>query len=150
METDEIREFFRKKLPNKNVFVLALDQLATKVSLPIGIVLNLSPSTEGGSHWVGIYINDLGHCTYFCSYGEKAQNKEILWFLKMNSKSVHYNIKQIQSPTSIVCGLYAVAFIYAAFSGITLVSFLRPFTFNFKLNDVIIRRMFERYDKYLN
>jgi len=150
MDTHEIIEFFRKKLPNKNVFVLASNKLPAKFSLPIGIVLNLSPSTESGSHWVGIYINELAHATYFCSYGERALIKEVQWFLKKNCKSVNYNRKQLQSPTSNVCGLYAAIFIYSAFNDVTLKNLLRPFTFNFKLNDVIIRQMFERYDKYRN
>lgn len=53
----EILDTLKSNLPNEEIFVRPIDLLPRNVKFPMGIVINLSNSNEGGTHWVSLFIN---------------------------------------------------------------------------------------------
>lgn len=140
----ELDAFLKKKLKNKNVRVVPSDMLPAKFSLPAGFIVNLSPSNHQGSHWIAIFINESGATTYFCSYGMKPEVRSIQHFLRLHSKTIQYNDRQLQAMQSTYCGEYAAMFLLNSFSGVRLSDFLKKFSMNLILNDMLITKMFNR------
>lgn len=62
-------------------------------------VLNLDKKEGPGTHWVAVYLNE-----YYDAYG--LPPPECLAHMKK------YNIIQHQRPSTALCGLYAIYFIY--------------------------------------
>lgn len=146
----EIESFFKNKQLD-NTFVVSSDCLPEKFKLPVGIVVNLSPSHDEGTHWVAIFIDDGGNGSYFCSLGMKPKVLNILRFLRMKCKIIHFNYNQIQSTRATFCGQYSAVFIYCALKyNIGLSEFASHFSPNTTLNDLFIQRVFGRLTKFSN
>ena len=81
------------------------------------INLNNVKDNEGnimqGSHWVCLYIDNLGNAVYMDSYGI-APPIEVMTRIEENNKikDFLYNTKNIQSMMSDVCGYFCLAYIY--------------------------------------
>lgn len=138
----ELVEFLSKKLPNGNIYVTPSDLLPKKFTLPAGFIVNLSPSDHGGSHWIAIFIDEEGEGTYFCSFAMRPKVRSIQYFLRMHCKKVHYNNMQLQAMKSTFCGQYSAMFLIHAFNGLGLSEYLKQFSTNLILNDMLIRKMF--------
>ena len=69
-------------LNHNNIFkgVFSSNNLPSKknFTIPAAFIINLSPSHEPGSHWVGIYINKKRIGYYFDSYGYLPKIKSII------------------------------------------------------------------------
>lgn len=128
-----------------NVFkgVFACDNLPSKVKLPAAFVINLSPITEPGSHWVALFIDDGGFCFYFDSFGLPPKNKSIIIFIRLHAKKFNFNKMQVQHITSIKCGMFCCGFIITVISGKPIKSYLRKFSSNLFINEIIINQMFK-------
>ncbi len=146
----ELRTFLRRKLADRQVYVMPSDILPERFSLPAGFIVNLSSSNQPGTHWVAIYINECGEGTYFCSFAMKPQEKNIQNFLRMHCKTIEYNSMQLQSQHSDLCGHYAAIFLMHAFNGLGLTHFQKFFSTNLILNDLLIRKMFTRCQNFSN
>lgn len=146
----ELAEFLLKKKISKNIYVVSSDRLPSNFSLPAGLIVNLSPSTHPGSHWIAIYIDVRGNGVYFCSFGMRPKVKSIQNFLKLRCKSVRHNPVQLQRLSSTFCGQYSAVFLFYAFQGVELKTFLKHFSRNLSLNDNLIVKMFHRLNKYVN
>lgn len=62
-----------------------------------------------GKHFVAIIVRKK-YILYIDSYGKPCKQPSFQKFLKALQKPIFYNDKQIQSVTSMYCGLYAVLF----------------------------------------
>ena len=146
MDTISIRSYIRQYQKN-NIFkgVFPCDSLPHNFSLPAAFVINLSPHNEPGTHWVALYINACGVAFYFDSFGMKPANHHIIAFLRMHTKKVGYNKKQIQHITSNKCGLFCCIFIVSMLKKCSINSFLDRFGLNLYVNDLIIVNMFSFY-----
>lgn len=144
----ELIGFLEQKLCNQLFYVVPSDLLPSRFSLPAGFIVNLSPSNHGGTHWIAIYIDEQGHGTYFDSFAMLPRVKTIQLFLRTHCKTVTYNRTQLQSQHSGFCGEYAAMFLLNAFNGLGLRRFLKFFSTNLILNDMLIRKMFARAQNF--
>lgn len=127
-----------------NIFkgVYPCDVLPNKFSLPAIFVINLSPHTEPGSHWVAVYISPKKLAFYFDSFGFPIQNTYILQFLRKHSNQITYNKEQLQHITSIKCGKFCCVFTISILRNSTISSFMTKFCKNLFVNDIVIENMY--------
>lgn len=80
-----------------NIFkgVFPCDSLPKKFSFPAIFIINLSPNTEPGSHWVAICITSKRYAFYFYSFGFPVNNHYISHFLKKHAFKITHNVKHI-------------------------------------------------------
>lgn len=142
---------FLKKKVGEGIHVVSSDNLPTVFKRPAGIIVNLSDSSSSGTHWVAIVIDELGNGTYFCSFGYKPKVRNIQRFLKTNCKTVLCNSQQLQKLSSTYCGEYCAVFLFLSLKhGLSLDHFLKYFSHNLVLNDVLIKKLFQRLDNFPN
>lgn len=85
---------------------------------PCSMVINYDDSTEPGSHWIAIYAPMKEVAFFFDSLGLDG-TEEIQSYLRTYYPTVHRFYRNIQKPTSKVCGQYAIFFIHMAALGYT-------------------------------
>lgn len=146
MNTKELNQFLLK-FPISKIFkgVFASDCLPSKVKLPFACIINLSSSTQFGSHWVSLYIDENGRCEYMDSYGLKPKVKYIIYFIKIHSKTLSINNIQLQHVASNTCGKYAAIFLLYKINGGTINNFSKLFSKNTFINDLTINNYFKYY-----
>lgn len=97
----KLTDFDYKKLKNYNL---------------IGAVINLDKSTQNGSHWVALIIDNISNTIeYFDSLGNKP-NKRIRDFIKILKKKYFIDFKSkvnkyIHQRKNTECGVYSIYFI---------------------------------------
>ena len=99
---------------------LDLADCAKRGKTKIGIIFNLDPHDEPGSHWVCAYIDiEQGNAYYFDSYGYKPPD-EISRLLKrckdQGCKNIYYNDIRHQRKGS-ECGMYSLFVIICLLNG---------------------------------
>jgi len=124
----------------KKYKVLARDQLSliNFTNLPLALIVNCSDSNSKGSHWISFYIYKIGYeivGDYFDSYNNLLSRYNIIPPFSIR----HHSSKVLQSSNSIVCGLYALFFIYVRSRGKSLKYFESRFGLNLLNNDKKIR-----------
>lgn len=147
MNTSTINRFVRP-FQREGIFkgVFACDQLPAVFSLPALFIINLSPSSESGSHWVSLHIDEQGTAFYFDSFGMVPRNVDILRFLKLHSKRSIHNKKQLQHLSSIKCGRFACVFVISILRGSGIKSVLDKFSNNLKINDIVIEGLYNYFN----
>jgi len=93
--------------------VYAADTLP-QVNVRKGVyIVNCDVSSQGGSHWICIYLKQDNTACFFDSYGVPPYEKHHLKFLTKNAgcKWTYNNIR-LQSEESSVCGHYCCLFTY--------------------------------------
>lgn len=133
-----------KSFQRQNIFkgVFPCDSLPNRFSLPAVFVINLSPHTEAGSHWIAIYISMNRIAFYFDSFGLPIKNSYILRFLKAHAIRITYNKTQVQHITSNKCGKFCCAFAIAILKNCSISSFMNKFCKNLFVNDIVIENMY--------
>lgn len=131
---------------NKIMKVCAIDQLpgSLQKNKEYGFVINLSRSTEPGSHWCGLFIDKHRNATWLCSFGMHPRGYDIAEFIKRNCKHFSYNKSPLQQLKYTVCGMYAAMFIIHMMRGGTLDSFTNHFSKNLLFNDLEIQKMYQQ------
>lgn len=132
---------FQKHKIFKGVF--PCDSLPSHFSLPAIFVINLSPHTEGGSHWVAAYISDNRFAYYFDSFGLPIRNRYILSFLERHAERITHNKSQLQHIASNKCGKFCCAFALAILKNCSIPSFMSKFSKNLFVNDIIVENMYK-------
>lgn len=148
MNTNEINEYLNYKNSSK-IFkgVFACDQLPEKFSLPAAFIINLSKKSEGGSHWVAMYFDRNSQSYFFDSFGLRPKNKYILNFIKSHSKKTQFNKIQLQHITSTKCGKFCCVFIAAILLNKTIKAFIKKFSNNLYINEIIVERLYTYFGK---
>ena len=143
MDTISITEYI-KPYQKQNIFkgVFACDSMPSRFSFPAAFVINLSPHDEPGSHWVALYIGKSGVAFYFDSFGMKATNFYVNAFLRMHTKKVIFNKKQLQHISSNKCGQFCCVFVVNALKECAIDNFISRFGMNLYVNDFILENMF--------
>jgi hypothetical protein len=145
MNSSQIRKVMKNHVPYFNN-VYAIDMLPSSFTLPAIFIVNLDPHTLPGSHWVAIYISNLGYGEYFDSYGMKPLQHRLLYFLRLHTKYWTYNTCRLQGVISNVCGQYCCLYALYRASGQTMSAFTDEFTHaNYCLNDRRVIKMFRQY-----
>lgn len=132
-----------KPFQKRNIFkgVFPCDSLPNHFTLPAIFVINLSPHTEGGSHWVATYISVKRVAFYFDSFGLPVRNTYIYHFLKNHAIRITYNKQQLQHITSTKCGKFCCTFAIAILKNCSISSFMAKFCKNLFVNDIVIENM---------
>lgn len=138
----ELQAFADMRIPARNIFVVPADLLPSSFRLPAGFIINLSPSTHPGTHWVSLWIDERGCATYFDSYGFPPRTREIKSFIRLHCKKLISSPSQCQQLQSKVCGYYAACHLFYASQGVEVKIFLGKFCKNLKLNDMLIKKMY--------
>lgn len=146
MNTEEINtllhHFNRRNRIKHHVEVCASNTLPRTFKPPAAIVVNTDDASEPGTHWVAVYVSKCGKkYEYFDSYGFPPFIKDHLEFLY--NHDVKFNLKQLQSDTSKVCGHYCLAFLNSRMNKMSTKSFLSTFTKNKRRNDTLVKRHIE-------
>lgn len=147
MNTLELQSFLDLNNINRKIKMIVcpidkLKKIKIKKNREYGIVVNLSNSSEPGSHWTGLYINNNKNSqsgafgAFFDSYGFSPRSFYIEDFIKQNCSNCSYNQRQLQQLTSKVCGMYAACFVMHMSNGGTLDSFTGKFSKNLRLNPI--------------
>ena len=114
------------------------DRLPTKPRL---LVWNTDPSDESGEHWIAVYVDDDEHYgEYFDSLG-RAPTRTFERYMDEHCREWIYNRKQLQSIVSRFCGHYCACFCILRSKGVDMCRFLRYFTRDTGLNDVIVHEL---------
>jgi hypothetical protein len=91
--------------------VFAKDQLTFKVTYPSSFVINTHKQKQSGEHWLAVYYNEDGLCTFFDSFGLHPSFYKLENFLNKTSKEWICNQVQLQDINSFTCGYYCIFFI---------------------------------------
>lgn len=153
MNTLHLREFFRNlNLQHTKVVVCAIDELPrSRLNIRksrynnFAFIINLSKSSEPGSHWTSIFIDSHRHGFFEDSYSFLPRSWQLISFIKRNCIKVTYATQQLQQLTSNVCGMYASCFIAHMATGHTFDSFFAKFSKNLLINDYVIVNLFNYY-----
>ena len=142
MNTDEINRemsFLECFVGTYSVNLLPENPLRKR---PLGLIVNLDPHYEPGSHWVALFIDENNNASYFDSFGFPMFKKSILEFLiKNNVNQIEYNKYILQSVKSSVCGAFTILFLKMRCNGFSLAEFLKLYSNNFDNNDLIALRI---------
>lgn len=107
------------------VGVYPSDQIPNYNKYPHSIVVNLDKSTQEGTHWIAIFIENPNVAYFFDSYGSPPQGM-IKTFLKKFGKLKINNFK-FQSQLSNVCGHYCITFLFLNSFGYTFSKIIKFF-----------------------
>jgi len=113
--------------------VFSSDRLPAKPRL---LVCNTDTSDESGEDWIVIYVDG----EYFDSLG-RAPTRTFERYMNKHCREWIDNCKQLQSIVSRFCGHYCASFCILKSNGIDMCRFLRHFTRDTGLNDVIVHEL---------
>ena len=123
---------------------LPMDQIQTTRPVQTRCwVLNLSPSTHPGTHWVAVHVSRTS-VEYFCSYGLEPPgdlDKVLKRWARTGRRRVYdSNVGTVlQTLTSDLCGEYCVLYLKCRCRGVSFREFLTSFTTDTGLNDEILK-----------
>lgn len=130
-----------------NIFkgVYACDMLPKKFSLPAGFVVNLSPHTSRGSHWIGIFFDNKKTAHYFDSFGFPPTDSNILKFINSHSLAWDFNRNQYQHINSYSCGKFVILFILCRMYEKDVDDVFKKFSTNLFVNELVIEKLFSYF-----
>lgn len=146
MNTLEIRRALRD-LPAVHTGVYAADEIPVYWPRPVAYVFNCDRLSQPGSHWVAIYVDSLGHGTFFDSYGLAPIIDEHRRRIRENCAFYEWNTRQFQSETSSYCGQFCITFLHFMSHNNDFNSFCNIFEHDYNVNDNIVKRYVERIRK---
>lgn len=126
-------------IPGHTVGVFPADQIPKVWTKPTAFIFNTQSHKLPGAHWVCIHVDRHGDGWYFDSYGIPPYVPDHINRLRKNCKRIHWNVKQLQSETSNVCGQYCLTFLYYMSTGLGVSKFHDLFTADLQKNDTTVR-----------
>lgn len=140
-----ISDILKNNVYTKKYFlgVYARDELPGRVkTFPSFLVFNTRERGESGEHWLALYFNRFGYCTFFDSYGLHPKNYDMVSYLtKINCNSWTWNKTGLQG-SSYFCGHYCIIYIYFRCRHKNK-DFYRFFTKNSYKNDLFIQTLLD-------
>jgi hypothetical protein len=145
--TNEIFKYMEKfcKRRRAQFDVIPCDKL-TEIKIikyPLCLVVNTDTSEESGKHWVSFYIDNIqSYVEFYDSYGLGIEIYSHYFkdFVTLLNRPLKENIVQIQNYESVVCGHYAIYFMYKRICGHASLSIYCKFSSNYKKNDNIVQQ----------
>jgi hypothetical protein len=126
LSTRDIASILKSNEKCKRIFhgVYAADTLPKTFSKPAAFIVNTDKQDSPGQHWVAMYIDNIGNCEYFDSYGIPPYIPDHINFIRKHGKrSVVYNKSSLQGLDSSVCGHYACMYVLGKANNINVNSF---------------------------
>jgi hypothetical protein len=115
---------------------------------PACLIINSDPASLPGEHWVSMYIENKKSLEFFCSYGVGLDFYRNNFKNFVKSYNVIQNFRALQSLGSIVCGQYAIYFLYKRLTGCCRMSLYCSFSQDTKKNDVHVKQ-FVKFSNHL-
>ena len=150
--TDEIlralKFIFNKRKVYYNVIPCDYLRHVKADKFPICLVVNQSPSSSVGSHWLAVYVPCSSGPMYFVdSYGLGINyfSPEFIAFAKRLNVPVVENIKQLQCEYAETCGYYAIYFLSRLYYGCGLMSLYHHFSRDLCNNDKKVESYCKRH-----
>ena len=117
---------------------MASNQLPRKIrQLPVGMILNLQPLSQKGSHWIAVFIDAEGFGEYFCSYGSKPAEK-FTSFLRNHCYDWTHNQKRVQGLLSSTCGQHCIFYLMLRCRGLTMPEIFARYSSDCDYNDEMV------------
>jgi hypothetical protein len=143
---DSLDIFFhlKKDAYSKKVFkyVVARDRLPKHIIYPSAYVINTHKSDQPGEHWLALYYDSNGFCTFFDSFARSPQEFGLENFIDRTSSGWTYSQTRVQDFLTSTCGHYCVYFILLMSRGLKLNDILTLFDDkNFLVNDFKISHL---------
>ena len=88
------------------------DKLPVPTKFPFGLVVNTDKSTEPGTHWLALWVDNDGNGEYFDSYGRKPPEVIERYLLRHSKKWQCVLNAPIQGHLTAVCGQHCIHFLY--------------------------------------
>ena len=129
------------------VGVFPADKIPIILERPCAIVANTDDSKKPGAHWVAMYVDSEGRGTFFDSYGLPPMVPQHIDRLRRNCTVYEWNIQQLQSINSIVCGEYCIDFLFYMSRGFELNMFCSLFSNDSRKNDSLSKKLFNKITK---
>lgn len=108
---------------------------------PYGFIVNTDIHSQPGEHWCAVYSERRGQIDFFDSYGRPPGENSayIMSWINKNANNEMYNVVQLQSYHSAVCGFYCILFLNQRLLGTSLNDFVELFD-NSKpeVNDIFV------------
>lgn len=136
--SDEIYRTLKKDYFARKIFknVVPFDKLPKRPKFPSAYVINTDKSNEKGEHWLAVYYDQNGYCTFFDSFGINPSFYNLEKFLDLTSKGWTWNKDQLQSFNNFTCGYYCIYFILLMSRNIPIEQIIVDFNLKkFNLND---------------
>ena len=134
-------------LPDHTIGVYPSDKIPKKWTIPSALVFNTDDSKHPESHWILIYTDRDQRGWYFASYGIPPFIPSHIQRMRKNCKTLRWNVVQLQSESSRVCGHYCIMFLYYMSVGTGLKKFLYLFGDNYQTNDKIFKEFVSSFVK---
>ena len=87
------------------------DQLPKSLQCDQSLIFNASDSDENGTHWLCLYQNSDSELEMFDSFGNPPSFFNLQDKLPY-SRTIVYNMKQLQGVKSSVCGVYCMQYLF--------------------------------------
>ena len=121
------------------------DNIPSNLGGSFAIILNLSLTKQPGTHWVSI-VRHSDVLYYFDSLGNDPMfDKYLSTFLSHQNVRFFFNLEQLQSSNSTVCGVYCAIFLALVKDLNSYKDFLSLFSNDLNRNDANICKLFEHY-----
>lgn len=145
MYANQLLDLVEKDPPIKRVFggIYAYDQLPNikKTKSDTAIIINSSPSTSPGTHWLLAYIKPkLKTIIWFDSFGHKPEYYGRRLAKWTEGYKLYSSRKVIQAENSHYCGLFVLYFLYYLSRGVKIEKILQKFSRHLHSNDCIVSR----------
>jgi hypothetical protein len=146
MNSIQLNEYLSAQNEN-NIFkgVFSSDTLPNSFTIPAAFIVNLSPSTSIGTHWISIFIDKYHNIDYFDSFGLPARVTTILSFLKRHGRKIRYVNNQLQHLISKNCGKFAAVFVIFKILNKSTEHFIELFNQNLIINDLLIENYYNYF-----
>lgn len=146
LNTLQLIQIIKKDQCLKQLFlgIFPKDRIPLRVKYPSCLILNTHSSSQPGEHWLAIYFDQNRHVDFFDSFGRHPSNFGLEKYLDRLSSNWHFNKTQIQSITSSVCGYYCVLFLLYRCRGFSLQEFIKRFSNNAEINDLILLHLLNK------
>ena len=115
---------------------------------PVALVVNDSPSTSIGRHWLAIWAQSRDSPVYFfCSYGLGINSYTSIFknLFKTIRKDVVENLRTLQAIGSTVCGHYCLYALHKFYHGCCPMSLYHNFSTDTAANDRKVKRYVAKY-----
>ena len=146
LSTDEIYKILKNdEFANENFKkVVPFDCLPSRPDYPSSFVVNTDPKGQKGEHWLAIYYDKSGECTFFDSFGNGPNFFGLEKYINRTSTKCDFNKMQIQSIFSNTCGYYCIYFLLLKSRGFSLKQIQNLFSkTNFNMNDYLISNIYK-------
>ena len=116
---------------------------------PSFLVINLDERNGGGTHWIAIamYQNDVFICDSLGTLlpTDDFPTKLVNFLYRVTYNRQLYITQQLQSLSSVACGLFSIFFVHYMSTNNNFSDFLSKFSTNLDMNDLIVTLYCKNY-----